>query len=160
MTTSTHHQTQSPPREHRHSHPVLEAIISVSRCAEFLRAQVDKAVEPLSITGVQYNILRVLKRAHPEGLSRSEVLRELIEKSVDVTRSIDGLIKAGYVERTRPEKDRRLSITTITEKGIQALGEVDPYFYAMMQAMGTALSEEEFRHLAELCRKLQRSHSE
>jgi DNA-binding MarR family transcriptional regulator len=161
MTTSTHHQAQSPAASaHRHSHPVLEAIISVSRCAEFLRTQVDKAVAPLSITGVQYNILRVLKRAHPEGLSRSEVLRELIEKSVDVTRSIDGLIKLGYVERTRPETDRRLSVTTITNKGIQALSEVDPYFYQMMQKMGSTLSESEFRQLAELCRKLEQSNSE
>lgn len=139
---------------HQHSHPTLEAIINVSIAAEFLRTQVDKAVAPLDITGVQYNILRILKRAHPEGLSRTDVLKHLIEKSVDVTRSIDGLIRAGYVERVRPEEDRRLSITTITDKGIQALNDVDPHFYAMMGAMGEMLTSDEFRELCRLCKKL------
>lgn len=142
---------------HQHSHPALDAIINVATAAEFLRIQVDKAVAPLDITGVQYNILRILKRAHPEGLSRTDVLKHLIEKSVDVTRSIDGLIRAGYVERVRPEEDRRLSITTITEKGVQALKDVDPHFYAMMGAMGEVLTAEEFRELSRLCQKLAHS---
>lgn len=139
---------------HQHSHPALDAIINVAIASEYLRTQVDKAVAPLDITGVQYNILRILKRAYPQGISRSEVLKHLIEKSVDVTRSIDGLIKAGYVERERPAEDRRLSITTITEKGIQALKDVDPHFYAMMGAMGETLTPDEFRELSRLCQKL------
>ncbi|MCS6808018.1 MAG: hypothetical protein RML40_04990 [Bacteroidota bacterium] len=141
-------------RPYQHHVPALDAIINVARAAEFLRNQVDKAVEPLHITGVQYNILRVLKRAYPQGLSRTEVLKHLIEKSVDVTRSIDGLIRLGYVVRERPDNDRRLSITTITERGIQALADVDPHFFSMLEAMSRVLSPDEFRELSRLCAKL------
>ena len=146
-------------RPHQHSHPALDAIINVAVAAEFLRMQVDKAAAPLQITGVQYNILRILKRAYPEGMSRTDILKHLIEKSVDVTRSIDGLIRQGYVVRARPEEDRRLSVTTITDKGIQALAEVDPHFFAMLGAMGETLTPEEFRELSRLCVKLSQSGS-
>ncbi len=150
----------NPQKPHQHSHPALDAIINVAIASEFLRTQVDKAVAPLEITGVQYNILRVLKRAYPEGLSRTDILKHLIEKSVDVTRSIDGLIRQGYVLRARPEEDRRLSVTTITDKGIQALTDVDPHFYAMMNAMGETLTAEEFRELSRLCLKLTESNTQ
>ncbi len=144
-------------RPHVHSNPALDAIITVSMAAEFLRAQVDTAVAPLEITGVQYNILRVLKRCAPEGLSRTDILRQLIEKSVDVTRSIDGLIRLGYARRERPESDRRLSITSITDAGIEALSKTDPLFYGMMGQMGKAMSEEDFRELSRLCHQLMAS---
>jgi DNA-binding MarR family transcriptional regulator len=141
-------------RPHVHSNPALDAIITVSMAAEFLRSQVDKAVAPLEITGVQYNILRVLNRCSPEGLSRTEILRHLVEKSVDVTRSIDGLIRLGLVRRERPEQDRRLSITSITDTGIEALHKTDPLFYSMMTTMGERMNAEEFRELSRLCHKL------
>lgn len=153
-TSSQTADSPTPQRPHTHSNPALDAIITVSMAAEFLRTQVDKAVAPLEITGVQYNILRVLKRSSPEGLSRTEILRHLIEKSVDVTRSIDGLIRLGLVRRERPEQDRRLSITSITEAGIEALQKTDPLFYSMMSQMGNGMTEAEFRELSRLCHKL------
>jgi DNA-binding MarR family transcriptional regulator len=139
---------------YQHRSPILQAIIGVSMAAEFIRQQVDTAVAPLDITGVQYNILRILKRAHPQGLARTDVLKNLIEKSVDVTRSIDGLVEAGLVERQRSDEDRRLSISCITDAGVKALERVDPHFYAMMNEMSAALSEEEYRQLTHLCNKL------
>lgn len=154
LATSPMTTTPQAERPHIHGNPALDAIITVSMAAEFLRTQVDTAVAPLEITGVQYNILRILKRSYPEGLSRTEILRHLVEKSVDVTRSIDGLIRLGLVRRERPEQDRRLSITSITDSGIVALQKTDPLFYQMMQQMATRMSDDEFRQLSDLCRKL------
>lgn len=152
--TQTRSDTAPTAAPHSHGNPALDAIIAVSMASEFLRTQVDKACAPLEITGVQYNILRILKRSSPEGMSRTEILRHLIEKSVDVTRSIDGLIRLGFVRRERPEQDRRLSITSITAEGIEALHKTDPLFYSMMNQMGQGMSEEEFRALSQLCHKL------
>jgi len=149
-----HHHSQQSAAGHRHQHPALDAIMMISSAAEFMAQQVDKAVAPLDITGVQYKILRILKRSFPAGLSRTDILNHLDEKSVDVTRSIDGLVKAGLVERSRPEEDRRMSIATITQAGIDALQQVDPLFYQMLGEMQATLTEEEFRELSRLCRKL------
>lgn len=157
-TASAHHGDA--PEAHRHSRPELEAIIGITRAAEFLRQKVDQAVEPLKITGVQYNILRILKRAHPQGLSRTDIVRQLIEKSVDVTRSIDGLAALGFVERARDEQDRRLSISTITDAGIEALQRVDPMFFEFLGALRSALDAEEFQTITRLCDKLCASDSE
>jgi DNA-binding MarR family transcriptional regulator len=152
--TSTSGETPQSGGAYQHRSPILQAIINVSMAAEFIRQQVDTAVAPLDITGVQYNILRVLKRVHPEGLSRTEVLKHLIEKSVDVTRSIDGLVETGLVERVRSNEDRRLSISKITAQGITALEKVDPYFFKMMSDMSASLTEDEYRELTRLCQKL------
>lgn len=147
-----HDQTQ---RGNPHQRfPALDAIIAVSEAAEFFRSKVDTAVAPLDITGVQYTILRVLKRAYPAGLSRTDIHAHIIEKSVDVTRSIDGLEKGGFVVRSRPQQDRRLSIATITDKGIQALEQVDPMFFTMLQKFSATMTPDEFIELTRLCKKV------
>ncbi len=101
-----------------HRFPALDAIIAVSQAAEFFRTKVDMAVAPLDITGVQYTILRVLKRVYPMGMSRTDIHAQIIEKSVDVTRSIDGLEKNGLVVRSRPLKVLLLYVSTITDIGL------------------------------------------
>jgi DNA-binding MarR family transcriptional regulator len=147
------HQTSEPAPLYHHRNPVLGAILAVSMAAEYVRQKVDEAAAPLDITGTQYNILRVLRRVHPDGLSRTAILQHLIEKSVDVTRSIDGLVESGLVERRRTEEDRRLSIAVITEQGIHALEAVDPHFHAMLHAMEHVLTVEEWQEFIRLCEK-------
>jgi DNA-binding MarR family transcriptional regulator len=134
--------------------PALEAILSISVAAEHLRQQVDKAVAPLDINGGQYTILRVLKRAYPEALSRSDILKRMIEKTVDITRQIDGLEKKGLVERIRTREDRRLSLARITPQGMEVLEKIDPLFRQMLLKIAGAVSEEECRQISALCEKV------
>jgi MarR family 2-MHQ and catechol resistance regulon transcriptional repressor len=166
-TQSPHQQSSGHPSAHssapqdappsgnpHHRFPALETILAVSHTAEFFRSKVDTAVAALDITGVQYTILRVLKRSYPKGMSRTEIHGHIIEKSVDITRSIDGLEKSGLVVRSRPDNDRRLSVATITEQGIKALEQVDPMFFTMLQKLSTMLTPEEFQELTRLCKKV------
>ena len=152
--------------EHNKSHtqgrmPTLEAILKISMAAEFLRQRVDKACAPLQINGGQYAILRLLKRAYPNGMSRSEIVKHLIEKTNDVTRQIDGLVEKGYAERIRVEEDRRLSLAKITESGIAALMQIDPLFHTMLKEISASVSEDECMQLSNLCEKIySSSHSE
>jgi DNA-binding MarR family transcriptional regulator len=157
-TAYSHVHSAAQPYQHRH--PALDAIINVTNASEYFGLKLDRAVAPLGITGVQYKILRMLKRSHPIGMSRSEIVHQLPEKTVDVTRSTDGLVKLGMVERVRAEEDRRLSISIITEKGIGALEQVNPYFFTMLEEVNKLLSEEEFRALSALCEKLVRAAAE
>ncbi len=140
--------------QHPHNNPVLDAIIQTSIAAEFIRQNVDQVCGKLGITGTQYNVLRILKRAHPRGCSRNEVLAQLIEKSVDVTRVIDGLERRGFVERLRTSEDRRLSLSMITASGITLLGELDIEFMALLNDITHKLGEEQWKELATICRTL------
>lgn len=139
--------------------PILDAIINISVASNYLATKVDEACAPLGITGVQYNILRILKRAPEKGLSRNDIVRQLIEKSVDVTRSIDGLVQLGFVVRTPSETDRRIVLHTIKEEGVKALEQIDPNFRTMLNAIGAAFNAEELTTLSRLCEKIYTSDS-
>ena len=140
---------------HAHAQrPALNALIQVSAAAAYVNQCVDEAIKPLKITNVQYNILRVLKRAGAEPMSRSNIMGHLTEKSVDLTRSVDGLVKLGYVLRERPENDRRVVLHLITEKGAEALGQINPLFMTMLEGIEGKMSQAEWQVFAELCMKL------
>ena len=147
--SDTEQSTQS-----RYRFPALEAILDISMAAEFLRQQVDKACSPLGINGGQYTILRLLKRAYPEGMSRTEIVKHLIEKTTDVTRQIDGLEQKGLAERIRVQEDRRLSLARITESGMEVMERVEPLFMAMMSEISKSITEDECKEVSILCKKI------
>lgn len=147
--SDTEQSTQS-----RYRFPALEAILDISMAAEFLRQQVDKACSPLGINGGQYTILRLLKRAYPEGMSRTEIVKHLIEKTTDVTRQIDGLEQKGLAERIRVQEDRRLSLARITESGMEVMEKVEPLFMAMMSEISKSITEDECKEVSILCKKI------
>ncbi|MFM8280688.1 MAG: MarR family winged helix-turn-helix transcriptional regulator [Bacteroidota bacterium] len=147
--SDTEQSTQS-----RYRFPALEAILDISMAAEFLRQQVDKACSPLGINGGQYTILRLLKRAYPEGMSRTEIVKHLIEKTTDVTRQIDGLEQKGLAERIRVQEDRRLSLARITESGMEVMERVEPLFMAMLSEISKSITEDECKEVSILCKKI------
>lgn len=144
----------------RYRFPALEAILDISMAAEYLRQQVDKACAPLDINGGQYAILRLLKRTYPEGMSRTEIVKNLIEKTTDVTRQIDSLEKKGLAERIRVQEDRRLSLAKITPKGMKVMEQVDPLFFAMLAEISKCIDEEECKQVSMLCKKIYSTSSE
>lgn len=139
-----------------HRNPVLQALIQVSMAAAFVNQQMDIALSDLKITNVQYNILRVLKQGNPEGISRVDIKRQLIEQSVDLTRSINGLVEEGYVIRSRPETDRRLVLHHLTPEGSAALSKIDPLLRQMLTEINAKMTPEEWMQLSALCQKMSR----
>ena len=116
--------------------PVQEALFNLLVAADHVRQGVNRACAPHGLTIGQYNVLRILRGA-PEGHPRSEILRRMLELAPDVTRLVDRLEARGLVERGRSAKDRRLSITRITPKGLELLQKVDPdiaNFHAWFQS--------------------------
>lgn len=131
----------------------LEAILSVRRAARAIDDIVDNACTPLGITGTQYNILRILSRASAEGLSRSQIAAQLIEQHVDVTRAIDGLVAAGYVEREHATHDRRVVMHRITPVGRSAIDQLDPFLQRALEMMGRSFTVSELETLTVLCKR-------
>lgn len=138
-----------------HPHPpALDAIIAVTEAAVFLREMLDRAVAPLGITGGQYTILRILKRAGVEGANRAEILRQVTDKKADLTRQLDGLERLGFVSRSRPASDRRVVISAITPAGAAALEALNPHFREMLSQLSALLSQDHWETLTTLCREL------
>lgn len=135
--------------------PVREEVDLNLRIALTLsNSRFDKLIEPYGITGAQYNVLRILKGVHPGGHARCEIATRMVERASDITRIIDRLEKNGYVERDRTSEDRRMSITKITDKGIQLVDEITPLLEKEHKLITANLDEGECKQLSDLLEKL------
>ena len=102
-----------------------EAYLSLLRTADALEAQVEARLKDFGLTGTQYNALRILRGAGPEGLPCREIGERMITHDPDITRLLNRLEDRGFVERTRARHDRRIIFGRITAAGLKLLREMD-----------------------------------
>ena len=102
-----------------------EAHLNVVRTAMGLMDAFDMLMKPFGISAPQYNVLRILQGAEPEGLCRNDLRSRLVRRMPDVTRLLDRMEDAGLVSRSRDSDDRRLVSTRITAKGLRLLEKLD-----------------------------------
>lgn len=108
--------------------PSLEAEVYLG-----LRLTAQRAREPWArhlkaeagLSTTQYNLLRILRGAHPEGLTCSEVAERMINRDPDVTRLVDRLEKRELVSRERDTGDRRVVKIYISPAGLVTLRSLD-----------------------------------
>ncbi len=131
-----------------------EAFLNVMVAAGHLREQFERICAQYGVSGTQYNVLRILRGIHPEGHSRCEIVRRMLERSPDVTRLIDRLEKRGLVERDRSERDRRLSISRITSAGLELLARMTPAAEQVERDFAERLSHGDCHELSRLCEQI------
>lgn len=105
--------------------PADEALVALLRSASLVRRAISQRVEPYGISVAQYNVLRILRGAGPEGLPTLAVRDRLIEEAPGITRVMDKLDEAGHVSRTRAKSDRRVVHCVITDQGLRLLSAMD-----------------------------------
>src|SRR5829696_7193419 len=102
-----------------------EAHLNVARTSARLGDAVEDLLKDHGITGTQYNVLRILRGAEPDGLCRNELRDRMLTRMPDMTRLLDRMEEAGLVIRTRDGVDRRLVSTRITKNGRRLVDELD-----------------------------------
>ena len=133
---------------------LVEAALNLFVAADYLRTQFDVICTRHGISHTQYNVLRILKSAYPNGHPRCEIMERMVERAPDTTRLLDRLEQQGYVERVRSENDRRLSIARITSQGLVVLDEITPCFESIWQELSSKISRAESMMLSEICEKI------
>jgi DNA-binding MarR family transcriptional regulator len=131
-----------------------EGLLNLFIASNYLHSKLDAICCGFKITLAQFNVLRILKGAHPEGYPRGEIIRRMVEPAPDVTRLIDRLIKEGLVERFYSDEDRRLSLARITKKGINLLTKINPEVDKFISDYSSSLNESEKDMLSSICEKL------
>jgi DNA-binding MarR family transcriptional regulator len=131
-----------------------EGLLNLFIASNFLHSKLEEICNEFSITLSQFNVLRILKGAHPEGYPRHEIIRRMVEPAPDVTRLIDRLIKESLVERYITEEDRRLSLARITKKGINLLSKINPEVDKFIFSYSLTLTKSEKEMLSSICEKL------
>jgi DNA-binding MarR family transcriptional regulator len=77
------------------------------------------------LTPTQYNALRILRGAGPDGLTCGDIGERMVTKDSDITRLLDRLERRGLIWRERPDNNRRIVVTRITPDGLALLAKLD-----------------------------------
>lgn len=128
-----------------------EAILSVLVAAEEINRRLSDLCEQHGITIQQYNVLRILRGAYPEGQPRCAIMERMIQKAPDVTRLIHRLVDQGYAARGKSTSDARLSLTYITQQGMDLLDILSPAITGLELDLAAIMSKNQAKTLAELC---------
>jgi len=131
-----------------------EAAVALLRTVDVLRADLERALAPQSITPQQYNVLRILRGSHPEPLPTLEIAERMIERAPGITRLIDRLESAGLVARKRCPGDRRIVHCSITRAGLATLAALDEPVRAVGHRRVGRLSKSELSKLLQLLDRL------
>ena len=100
-------------------------VIAILHSADRLRRRGEALLAPHDITLQQFNVLRILRGARPDGLCTLTIAERMIEQTPGITRLIDRLEKKGLVRRVRSEEDRRQVWCRITPAGERLLARLD-----------------------------------
>jgi DNA-binding MarR family transcriptional regulator len=134
--------------------PHHEALLNVIIAGGHMRGMINMLFEGEGLTQGQYNVMRILNGAYPNGYPRGEIARRMLDRAPDLTRMLDRLVKRGLVERSRDAKDARQSIARITPKGRRFVASKQIDVNTVTRYMEQHLSAAEARTLSRLCERL------
>src|ERR671939_1018167 len=126
--------------------------------ADKVRAFFETVCAPFDITGQQYNVLRILRGAEPDGLPTLTIPVPMIERTPGITRMIDRLEAKGLVAREVRPHDRRCVYCRITAKGLSLLKLLDEPVEEANRAAFRGLSAAELELLVTLLVKARKAH--
>ena len=127
-----------------------EMVVTLFRTAAVIERHFSAVMDEAGLTGAQYNVLRILRGAGPEGLPTLAIRDRLVDLSPGITRLVDRLETAGLVTRDRDAGDRRQVTCRITSAGLALLKKLDAPVDAAERATVTSLSPAEQRTLVRL----------
>jgi DNA-binding MarR family transcriptional regulator len=133
-----------------------EAYLSLLRTSDALQTQVEAQLKEFGLTGTQYNALRILRGAGPEGLPCREIGERMITRDPDITRLLDRLEDRGFVQRMRAKHDRRVIYGKITAAGLKLLREMDGPLEKFGREMLRHVGQEKLKQLIELLELVRR----
>ncbi|MEF8816449.1 MAG: MarR family transcriptional regulator [Salinibacter sp.] len=128
-----------------------EAMLNLFVAAAHVRRRVEQVCQSYDLQFSHHNVLRILRGVHPDGHPRCEIVERMLDPSPDVTRLIDKLVEQGLVRRTTSDEDRRMTIHTITDDGLDLLEEMDPEIRDVQEWFNTRVSDRDLNHLSRIC---------
>ncbi|MGB7264717.1 MAG: MarR family transcriptional regulator [Terracidiphilus sp.] len=103
-----------------------EAILNVMRTSDCLQRAFQHKTRRWGLSSTQYNVLRILRGALPEGLPCAAIGDRMITAEPDITRLLARLKGLKLIRQHRDRQDRRVVWTQITDAGLDLLRTMDP----------------------------------
>ena len=153
MVSSDSEKLQAPAKTNLTRSLDEDARYALMRNGSRLFKEADPFYRSLGLTGLQYNVLRVLEAVEEE-LPQQEIARRVLASRANITSLIDQLEEKGLVERHTGD-DRRVKRIRITQKALDMLERTYDEILAISAGLMKNLSSEEKKELLRLVEKLQ-----
>jgi DNA-binding MarR family transcriptional regulator len=145
------HGLQAEIAQRRPFHSIkAEVTVGILRTAALIERHFAQVVARTGVTVQQYNVLRILRGAGPEGLPTLVIRDRMIHAAPGITRLLDKLEKAGLARRERASPDRRQVFCYITPKGLEVLAQLDEEMRRADDVAVGTLDEAQQRELIKL----------
>lgn len=131
-----------------------EVLVKLFRDINTIEERAIRTGEYRDVTTNDMHVIEAIGMGDARNMT--SVARELEVTTGTLTISINGLVKKGYVNRTRSEEDRRVVLISLSDKGIRAYLHHQKFHEQMIDAVIAGLSEEEQRVLEQALLKLNR----
>lgn len=141
---------------HQASAPALDAFVRLLRAhAAITRTLSADLVAEHGLTINDYEALLHLSRAEGQRMRRVDLAGLLILTASGVTRLLDGLERAGYVDKATCDSDNRVTYAVLTDEGREKLERASrSHVVAIRKLFGAVLDDQELTALAELLDRL------
>ena len=127
-----------------------EALLNLLRTADLYNRAFQQKARGWGMSATQYNVLRILRGAQPDGLTCSAIGARMITAEPDITRLLARLKAQKYITQQRDLADRRVLWTRISPAGLALLKEMDPVIDRLPLDLLGQLNESEVSQLIRL----------
>jgi DNA-binding MarR family transcriptional regulator len=128
--------------------------VGILQAADTLGQEAEQLLKAAGLTGAQYNVLRILRGAEPEGLPCRGIGDRMISHDPDMTRLLDRMEKRGLITRERQTDDRRVVKTRITPNALSLLKTLDRPVHELHKRQFRHMSAARLKILSDLLEKV------
>jgi DNA-binding MarR family transcriptional regulator len=133
-----------------------QIFVAILKTADGLSHQAEQLIKSARLTMAQYNVLRILRGAEPDGLLCRGISDRMISRDPDITRLLDRMETHGWITRQREKEDRRVVKTRITEEGLAVLKKLDQPVRELHKGQFSHMSASQLKTLAKLLEEVEK----
>jgi DNA-binding MarR family transcriptional regulator len=133
----------------------LAVVARLHRLAHALRLRGEEVLEPYGLTQGEFDVLSALRRSSgPEGMTPSALAASVLVSSGGMTKRLASLERAGWIARSRSERDARSVRVALTPAALERLQVLLPEYFAAEADALDVLDDAQRDQLADLLRVL------
>ncbi len=123
--------------------------INLMFTSKAMEEEMNGFMKPFGLTAPQFNVLRILRGQKGKPASVKLIMGRMLDKSSNVSRLLDKLVKKQWVERRECQEDRRQVDVVISKSGLDLLSRIDGEIGQYVKT-GKGMSEKEMNQLSDL----------
>lgn len=133
----------------------MDAWISFIETQSDLMSALEADLAPTGLTLGDYQVFVYLSAAEDQSMRMCDLADMLQLSPSGLTRRLDGLVRAGWVERRSSETDRRVMLAVLTEAGRHRLDEAAPvHVESVRRRIFDRLDRSDLEAMAAIFRKI------